>query len=52
MIIMSDTQVVLPSFYPTMIVNDEWKKLSPEKLKMIEDEIALSSKSSNYTYKT
>ena len=25
MIIISSTQVVLPSFYPTMIVGDEWR---------------------------
>lgn len=52
MIIMSSTQVVLPSFYPTMLVDDEWKKLSPEKLKLIEDELNRSMQSSAYTYKT
>ena len=32
MIIISKTQVVLPSFYPTMIIGDEWNKLTPDKI--------------------
>jgi len=35
MIIVSINQVVLPSFLPTMIKDDEWKKMTPEKIEFI-----------------
>jgi hypothetical protein len=49
MIIVSINQVILPSFLPTMIKGDEWRRLTPEKIEYINAYIALKDKDSMIT---
>ena len=53
MIIVSINQVILPSFLPTMIKGDEWKRLTPEKIEFMNAQIAIKDKVSVVsTYET